>query len=170
MAPVENGESLVVDTDEPISCLSFSDILSSPPGTISVASVSSRRMQRISVSCLSFHPKSHRSSHPLLSTPEVYICGSCSLETGLRTASEYLPFSICTLVVVRLSLPSNMNVEENSMPSISISLSHVCIPEPSKPSVPHALCVVDCPCMLPLIRVASVCALFFLSTRWAFLP
>jgi len=31
---------------------------------------------------------------------EIYICGSCSLETGLRTASEYLPFLICTRVVV----------------------------------------------------------------------
>lgn len=31
---------------------------------------------------------------------EVYICGSCSLETGLRTASEYLLSLICTRVVV----------------------------------------------------------------------
>jgi len=31
---------------------------------------------------------------------EVYICGPCSLDTGLRTASESPPFSICTCVVV----------------------------------------------------------------------
>lgn len=88
---------------------------------------------------------------------EVYICGSCSLETGLRTASEYLPSLICTRVVVPPL--SSREHEENSMSSVP-SMSPCVHPELSKPSVLRALCVVDHPCIVPLLRVIPVCARF----------
>ena len=142
----------------------FSDISSSTSGTISVALASSRRMRRISVSSLSFPTQSHHSSPSLLSTSEVYICGSCSLETGLRTASEYLHFPICTRVVV----PPLSSLEHERRRKCHVfyphlSVSFVCTLEPSKPSVLHALFVVDCPCIVP---GPFVCALFILSARW----
>lgn len=93
------------------------------------------------------------SSHTSLSAAEVYICGPCSLDTGLRTASECLPSLICTRVVVpRLSFLEHERRKCHILCRVSLCL--LCAYQSRVNPLSFMLRVLDRSCIVPLPRAA----------------